>query len=588
LFLALAGALAVGGLGDAYAAQRVLVDGAPGSLARLALVAGQASFIAWFGLLAAVLQLTPTGRPLSARWRAVLVGSSVGATLALVAKFVQDTEFEAPYASVRNPWAIEGAAPLVDLVAFLGITVAMLGLVVAAASLLVRFRRAEGEERSQLHWLALVVVPLPVLVVASFVASVADAPVVRTLVTGGYVAVVPIAAGLSVLRFRLYDVDRILSRAAAYALSTLALGVVFLVVTAASGRALGLVVDDTVVPAVLGTVATVAAALPVHRRLQEALDRRFDRRRYDAHRIVREHLGAVRPASSLEATLARALRDPSLSLAYWLPAAGRWATADGHPATLEPGDIEVSRDGEPVGRLRIDRDRTDVRLASALATDVLAELDNVRLRAEVSAQLEEVRASRARIVAAQTEERHRIERNLHDGAQQRLLGLALQLRAEQLGEGASPALLDHAVDEIGAAVRDLRALASGLHPHALDDVGLAGALDEAAGRMRERVDLDLPDERLPAATEATLWFVATEAMANAAKHAAARVVRIEVRRVGELAHLRVVDDGGGGADPEGSGLRGLADRVEAAGGSFRLTSPIGVGTTIEAVIPCGS
>ncbi len=220
---------------------------------------------------------------------------------------------------------------------------------------------------------------------------------------------------------------------------------------------------------------------------------------------------------------------------------------------------------------------------------MLAELDNIRLRAEVAAQLEEVRESRARIVAAQAAERHRIERNLHDGAQQRLLGLAMHLRATELRDGTHDQLLiDHAVDELGAAVRDLRDLANGLHPAVLADGGLAAALDELAGRAPLPVALDVPPIRLPTLVEETLWFVACEALANTVKHAAAHTMRIEVRAEDGVVCLRCSDDGRGGADPSGTGLRGIADRTEAAGGRFHLHSAAAHGTTIEAELPCGS
>lgn len=425
--------------------------------------------------------------------------------------------------------------------------------------------------------------PLPVLAVVTYVAALEDAPLLRTVATGGFVALIPITAGLSVQRYRLYDVDHILSRAAAYALSCLGLAAIFAGVTAAVSRTLGLFVDDAVVPAVLATVVAVSAAVPLHRRLQDLVDRRFDRRRYDAHRLVREHLSGSTSGRSIEGTLAFALHAPTLSVAYWLAAQRRWVSADGNTDTLLTGDIELSRNGAPVARLRVDNDRTDTRLALSLAMEVLAELDNVRLRAEVAMQLVEVRESRARIVAAEAAERHGIERNLHDGAQQRLLGLAMQLRAVQMkasaADASDPYLLGHAVDEIGTAVRELRELANGLHPSVLADGGLPAALDDLAGRAPLPVDLDVPVIRLPSAVEETLWFVACEALANTIKHAGAERARVELVVQDGMARLTCADDGQGGALLLGSGLRGIADRAEAIGGSLHLDSSAGMGTT---------
>ena len=594
LFLALALALSVGAAGDAYALQHGVVGGDTGAAAGLALVAGQASFIAWFALVAAVLHLTPTGRPLSHRWGCALALTAVAGTVALVAKAVQDTVFDPPYTAMHNPWAVPSIGGLVDVVAAVGIAVTMLGLIVAAASLVVRFRRSEGREREQLRWMALIAVPLPALVVVSLVASGSDLPVLRTVATGGFVALIPIAAGLSVQRYRLYDVDRVLSRATTYVLSSLVLAGWYVGIVAVVGRTLAGLVDDSVVPVAVATAATVVVAAPVYRRLQDAIDKRFDRRRYDAHQLVREHVRASAPTRSLEATLSEALHDPTLSVAYWMPARNQWVSDAGRPATIEVGDIEIARNDEAVARIRIDRATVDSRLAIELATEALPELDNVRLRAEVALQLEDVRESRARIVAAEASERHRIERNLHDGAQQRLLALAMQLRAGQLRHGDTgdaaqdSVLVDHAVAEIGTAIRELRELANGLHPSVLADGGLAAALDDLAGRVPLVVELDVVPGRFDAVIEEALWFVACEAVANTVKHARAQSLHLTVSSCGDTLRLVCRDDGVGGAHEGGSGLRGIADRAEAVGGCLGVHSLPGGGTTIEAVVPCGS
>ena len=587
LFLALGVALGVGAAGDAWALEHAVALGETGTLPRLALVAGQASFVAWFALLAAILHLTPTGSPLTRRWGVALRVTTVAAVAALVAKAVQDTPFDPPFEALTNPWALTSISAPVNAVAGIGITVVMVGLVVAGASLVVRYRRAVGDERLQLRWLFGAVLPLPVLVVASYAAAVTDEPALRTFATGGFVLVVPIVAGLSVMRFRLYDVDRILSRATAYVCSSVLLALVFVVVSVVVGQVFGVVADGSSVPAVVGAVVTVMAARPLYERLQDRIDRRFDRRRYDAIAVLRARLGSATPGTDLTEAFVDALGDPTATLAYWIDAEQQWVTADGRPATLEPGDIEVSRDTSPVARLRLDA-ATDARLASTLLDEASTELDNVRLRAIVAGQLEEVRASRARIVAAQAVERHRIERNLHDGAQQRLLGLALELRALQLGDDAAGgALIDHTVSELGAAVRELRELANGLRPSALAD-GLANALDELAGRGLVPITLTVDPVQVSPLVEETLWFVACEAMANTAKHAEASRAGIELSANGATVTLRCWDDGRGHADLAGGGLQGIADRVEAVGGHLSISSPPGGGTRLEAVVPCES
>jgi signal transduction histidine kinase len=221
-------------------------------------------------------------------------------------------------------------------------------------------------------------------------------------------------------------------------------------------------------------------------------------------------------------------------------------------------------------------------------------IENERLHAEVRAQLEEVRASRARIVAFGDAERRRVERNLHDGAQQRLvnLSLALGIARSQVGTASEQDIsvaLEEAAAELRLALTELRELARGIHPVILSEAGLGPALASLAERSPVPVTVAaVPPGRLPPRVEETAYYVASEALANAAKHAHASTVTISARRLnGELV-VEVGDDGVGGADPDGSGLRGLADRVAAVDGRLRIVSPPGHGTHLTAELPCGS
>jgi signal transduction histidine kinase len=200
-----------------------------------------------------------------------------------------------------------------------------------------------------------------------------------------------------------------------------------------------------------------------------------------------------------------------------------------------------------------------------------------------------VRASRARIVAAGDAERRRLERDLHDGAQQRLLGirLALQLARGRLGdEGAVEELLGEADAEVVGALDELRTLARGIHPPILADEGLGPALAALARRAPVPVELEITPERLSEPVEATAYFVASEALANVAKHAHASHASIAVNRTNGRVSVEIADDGVGGADADGSGLRGLRDRVEALDGRLDVESPEAGGTRIVAAIPC--
>ena len=302
----------------------------------------------------------------------------------------------------------------------------------------------------------------------------------------------------------------------------------------------------------------------------------------------------------LEQALARALHDPTLQLAYWLPDRDAFVDAVGRPVELPTagGDRAVTilrHDGDPVAVLLHDATlEEDPALVRAVAATARTTIENERLQAEVRAQLEEVRASRARIVEFGDAERRRVERNLHDGAQQRLvsISLALGIARSQVGatsEQEMAVALDEAAAELRLALAELRELARGIHPVILSEAGLGPALAALAERSPIPVTVTaVPPERLPSRVEETAYYVASEALANAAKHAHATAVSISARRLeGELL-VEVGDDGVGGADPDGSGLRGLADRVAALDGQLRVHSPHGKGTRITVELPCGS
>ena len=214
-----------------------------------------------------------------------------------------------------------------------------------------------------------------------------------------------------------------------------------------------------------------------------------------------------------------------------------------------------------------------------------------RLNDELHARLEELAASRARIVTAGDVERRRLERNLHDGAQQRLVALSLALRMAQAKLDSDPAAaratLAGAAEELTLALAELRELARGLHPAILTDRGLRPAIEMLAGRSPVPVEIvQVPDERLPEPVEAAAYYLIAEALTNVAKYAGASNVNVSVAASDALVVVEVSDDGAGGADPAGgSGLRGLADRVEALGGSLAVTSPPGTGTSLRAEIP---
>lgn len=302
----------------------------------------------------------------------------------------------------------------------------------------------------------------------------------------------------------------------------------------------------------------------------------------------------------LERALAVALGDPSLRLFLrdrttggWLDSTGKHVTpsnaADGLAVTT------LDSDGEPIAALLHDEAlQEDAALVGAATAVLRLAIENERLTADVRAQLEEVRASRARLVEAAEAERTRIERDLHDGAQQRLVTVALGLQ-QALAEArrAAPTAsyvgkLDETSEELKTAIDELRELARGIHPSLLTDEGLGVAVAALARRSSVPVDLDIDlDRRLPAPVEAAGYYVVAEALTNVTRHSRGRsaAVRVAVRD-GSL-EVEVSDDGQGGTDPNrGSGLRGLADRIDAISGHLTIESPVGAGTRLKAVIPC--
>jgi signal transduction histidine kinase len=309
-------------------------------------------------------------------------------------------------------------------------------------------------------------------------------------------------------------------------------------------------------------------------------------------------LGTPTAPGGLRDALARALHDPSLALAYWLPDQRGYVDVDGRPVELPTAEDEraatfVEREGRPIAALIHDPAvRDDYALVDSICAAAALALENERLHAELRAHLEELRSSRARIVQAAEVERRRIERNLHDGTQQRLvsISMALGLAESKLStdpEAARP-VIEEARHALSAALTELRELSQGIHPGILTERGLGPALVELTYSDGTPVELEVGlEERLPEQVEATAYYVVSESLANVAKHAGATAVKVHVGRQDGRALVEVADDGVGGADGRrGSGLSGLRDRVEALGGRFALVSPPGRGTIIRAEIPC--
>jgi signal transduction histidine kinase len=495
----------------------------------------------------------------------------------------------------RNPYAIDASWRSVLLTA--GMPLFLGSLVAAIVPLVQRLRRATGVERLQLRWFAFASMCAAVILpVVALLWSVA--PVVRPL-SAVALAAMPVGAAVGILRYRLYDIDVVISRTLAYG----ALSVMLVGTYAASVVAIGAAVGRGSAWSAAG--ATLAAALvvgSVRRRVQDNVDRRFNRARFDALQQMAFFVDELRSGRAVpedvERPLRKALGVEDLHLLLLLPESELTVDLAGVSVTDDLDDGQrrwpIRYAGTTLGTLVAPADLAErgslvpkVLDAAALAVEI------ARLRVGLRRQLVEVEASRARIVAAGDEERRRIERDLHDGAQQRLVSIGLALRHTQhvLGPDGDPDVnrtLDDAVAEITVAIDELRELAHGLRPAHLD-TGLGPALRDLARRAPLPVQVVANGDRYPIEIETAAYFTACEALTNAVKHA--RATKIELRATRERSRLvvAIVDDGVGGAVAQnGSGLAGLADRVAAHGGSLRIKSDAGQGTTVVAEFPCAS
>jgi signal transduction histidine kinase len=357
---------------------------------------------------------------------------------------------------------------------------------------------------------------------------------------------------------------------------------------------------QTTADTVLATVSLIAmASIPVCFDAGVAHTRNMRARVADLMRITRE--GADRGLWA--ESLARTLRDASVRVYWWDEEKGRYADAAGTPIEGADADPRGSHSilpvasplGAPIALIRHDRVLTDnSRLLDGVSSALRLSVDNGRLRSEIERTLEQVRQSRQRIVEAGVEARRRIERDLHDGAQQHLVSLGMRLRlaaneARDTDELALATELEGTIQMLNMALRELRELAHGIHPSLLSSGGLALAVPELAGRCPVPVEVDVQAEgRLPELIESTAYFVLSEALANVAKHSGASRAWVRAYVEGDDLELVVRDNGVGGASlDKGTGMLGVADRVDAVGGSLEVDSPPGAGTTLSVRIPLG-
>jgi signal transduction histidine kinase len=580
------------------AAGLALYDDPGSALGRWATVVGEEWPVLFMWPLA-LAYVFPDGRLPSPRWRPVAALAALSSIGVVVLIFLAP-ELEGPYGPVSTPLPFKFDEDIflpLFWACWVGLLLSLFG---GAAALRVRYRAGGPDERRQVLWLAYGALLVPLWLGGGWVLRGLIGP--AFVVLDGIALVTfqvwpAVAVAVAVTRHGLYSIDRLFNRTVVYALLTALLAgtyavVALLVGTLAGGSALS------------ASVATLAGALvfrPLRDAVQTLVDRRFARARFDAVRLMREFLDDVRDGRAepedVGAMMRLALDDPGAEVVFRLPETGAYADYRGRLLDELPGD---GREQSAIGRG--DRELGVLLHTSHLARgpDVLrAVLDAAvvpvelaRLRVELRLQLAEVESSRARIAQAGYAERRRIERDLHDGAQQRLVTLGIVLRRMQRSLPREARLLepafDAAVAEVAGAIADLRTIAAGVRPPRLDE-GLAAALADLARGAAVPVEVAASSDRAPPEVEAAAYFVACEAVTNAVKHASPTHIVMRTSREDGLLNLLVADDGiGGAAQSSGSGLRGMADRVAAQGGTMTIDSPPGAGTRIAVRLPCGS
>ena len=550
----------------------------------------------------AVAYVFPNGRLLSRRWRWVAGGAVFSFVAFLSVAMLDNDPFDPPRAAVHNPMAGVHHPGWLDWIWVPFWIGTLASLFAGALAIRLRLRRSSGVERLQTLWVAWAAILIPLGLLTCFAGwgigvPFADAALFVILML--MPVALAVSVGIAVIRYRLYAIERLVNRTAVYGTLTLLLAATYIAITLAAGVAVGRGSDWVTAGA---TLVVALSFRPLRARVQSIVDRRFDRARSDGLRAVQEFENDVREGArapeEIGAVLALALRDPAGGARVLAArerdvcelvgrarrdAAGRRARALGDHARGRADRRAAARPG--------------VARASRLAATTSSRPGRSRRRSRACASRcacnsQEVQASRVRIVEAGYEERRRLERDLHDGAQQRLVSLGLQIRRMQRSlpreAGVLAPALDQIVDEVGSAIGDLRQIAAGVRPARLDD-GLAAALHDLARTAPIPVDVEAAIGRVAASVEAAAYFVVCEAITNAVKHSSATRIELSARREKGTLRVSVVDDGVGGARARrGSGLAGLDDRISAHGGTLAIASPQGGGTRIEVAIPCDS
>jgi signal transduction histidine kinase len=629
LFLGFAFAFVITALSDEYVLRGVRFD--PGSLPFIdvAVWIQGVVLIPAFGLLPLVFLLFPNGRVLSPRWRPVAWSMVVFPLIGLAGSIIRPGLTGGTILH-PNPTGIEGLRGLASALMTVGAVGSVATALVCVAGLVVRFRRASGDERQQVRWLAYVAATAGILLLATFATEFVtrDASRVGDVFFITWVSVlllgIPAASGIAILKYRLYDLDIVVKKTVVFGiLAAFITAAYFLAVVGLPALLFGSAAGvESLVPFVAAAVLALVFQ-PVRRWANRLANRLVYGKRATPYEMLTElsgRLGGVYSVEDVVPRIARVLAEGTgaREATVWLHVGNevrpeaRWpegetALVDPVPApsgeldTLPGADrvVPVRHHGELLGALAVRMPAAEPlkpqtkKLIEDLAGHAGLILRNVRLTEELKAKLEELRASRQRLVSAQDEERRRLERNIHDGAQQQLVALAVKLNLVETFSGVDAQrareVASQAKSELQTALDDLRALARGIYPPLLADKGLAAALEAQARKAAVPVTIE-PDGvgRYPQEAEAAAYFCVLEALQNVAKYAEASRAAVHLSQEDGDLVFRVTDDGRGfdpRSTPSGSGFQNMRDRLEALGGSVEIVSGPGRGTTVIGRIP---
>jgi signal transduction histidine kinase len=590
-----------------------------------------AAFATWFSnwawvpifalLLTYPFLLFPDGRLPSRRWRPVGWAIGIGTALWSVSFALEGQDFtDAIDRSVPNPYAIPALVPFFNA-ARIVLAFVLIGLMAASvASLFVRYRRARGDEREQIRWLMLAGA---ITVVWFFLPIDHGNGGWGDFVQGFVLALIPIAIGIGILKYRLYDVDLVIRK-------TVVVGILAVFITAiyvAVVVGLGSLFDDTLFLRIATTALIAVAFQPVRERANRLANRLVYGRRATPYEVLAkfgDRVGETYASEDVLPRIARVIAEgtaaaradvwlrlgDTLTLAASSPVTGAEAAfpMEGDELPAVDGDrvAPVRHQGELLGAIAVTKPvkeplaPEEAELLDRLAEQAGLVLANARLTADLEARLAQIarqaadlRASRQRIVAAQDEERRRLERNIHDGAQQHLVALAVKLRLAkgllQKDTDQGLRILVELRDEIDAALDTLRSLALGIYPPLLEEQGIAAAI--AAQYTRSSLPVRMETDsigRYPIELEAAVYFCTLEALQNAAKYAHASEITITFRERDDAIEFVVADDGVG-FDPSvngrGTGVQGIRDRISVFGGDATIESSPGTGTTVRGRVP---